>query len=68
MFALHHIQKYLVIHYVLSFWIFSFFLIKSKEDKMQIKSVLLIMKYSSTLWHTARKENGMPQLSDWVDI
>jgi hypothetical protein len=26
------------------------------------------MKYSSTLWHIARKENGMPQLSDWVDI
>ncbi len=50
------------------FEFFHFFLIKSKEDKMQIKSVLLIMKYSSTLWHIARKENGMPQLSDWVDI
>jgi hypothetical protein len=46
------------------FEFFHFFKIKSKEDQMQIKSVLLIMKYSSTLWHIARKENGMPQLSD----
>jgi len=42
-YALHHIQKYVVIHYIIyhfEFFLFNFFF--KEEDKMQIESFLLL--------------------------
>ncbi len=42
-YALHHIQKYVVIHYIIyhfEFFLFSFFF--KEEDKMQIELLLLL--------------------------
>jgi len=41
-YTLHHIQDYLIIHYLI--YHFDFFKI-SNEDKMQIKSLLLIVRF-----------------------
>jgi hypothetical protein len=51
-YTLHHVQKYLVIHYIiyhLSFLLFYFIFKKSKEDKMQIKLLFLIVGFLN--WH-----------------